>query len=70
MCIKFDNNKISRVKDGINYQDEEQEEDEEIKMSCNDKRSAWFRKMKKTLEEIDEIINQSVKFPFYHISNV
>ncbi len=70
MCIKFDNNKIRRVKDGINYQDEEQEEGEEIKMSCNDKRSAWFRKMKKTLEEIDEIINQSVKFPFYHISNV
>ena len=70
MCIKFDNNKIRRVKDGINYQDEEQEEDEEIKMSCNDKRSVWFRKMKKTLEEIDEIINQSVKLLLYHISNV
>jgi hypothetical protein len=24
-------------------------------LSCNDKRSAWFKKMKKTLEEIDEI---------------
>ncbi len=70
MCIKFDNNKIRRVKDGINYQDEEQEEGEEIKMSCNDKRSAWFRKMKKTLEKIDKIINQSVKFPFYHIKSV
>ena len=36
MCIKFNDNKLTKVKDEINNQDEKQEEDEEIKMSYND----------------------------------
>jgi hypothetical protein len=26
-------------------------------LSCNDKRSAWYKKMNKTFEEIDDIEN-------------
>ena len=48
--IRLINKRLERVKSEINKQEEKKNN-----LSCNDRRSAWFKKMKKTLDEIDDL---------------
>ena len=56
MCIKFNDNKLTKLEDEINNQDEKQDVDQEIKPAVmTTSLLLVFKKMKKMIKETDGI---------------